>query len=250
MELIKTKNTSQALFEELVLEKERLKKEAASYRLEYYQVFGEKILDNFKQKLRCIELKKKIAYCQAMVNSGKTIYEHELRSFIQKQMMDYYASLENISYYTDAAQSAITIPETELRKIKKLYRELARKLHPDLHPELQDDPRIRDLWTRIMFAYENNDLEALEELSFTVRRYLEYEEDIIVEDIEDKIEKLREQIHTIKNSEPYQYKYLLEDPFMVEDKFKDLEREFKEYVNYEAELLLVYHRFDVKGLVS
>ena len=37
---------------------------------------------------------------------------------------------------------------------------------------------------------------------------------------------------------------------MVEDKFKDLEREFKEYVDYEAELLIIYQRFDVKGVLN
>jgi hypothetical protein len=83
-----------------------------------------------------------------------------------------------------------------------------------------------------------------------VRRYLNEHEQIEIEDIEDKIEKLQDEIHTIKNTDPYQFKYLLEDPLMVEDKFKDLEREFKEYVDYEAELLIIYQRFDVKGVLN
>ncbi len=250
MELIKIKNASQNLYEELVLEKDRLKKMAVIYRMEYYRVFGEKIIQNFQQKIRCIELKKKIAYCQAMMNSGKEIHEHELRSFIQRQMKDYYSSLENIINYTTSIQSTIDIPEIELRKIKKLYREMAKMLHPDLHPELQSDPKIAELWTKIVTAYECNDLEELEELSFMVRRYLNEHEQIEIEDIEDKIEKLQDEIHTIKNTDPYQFKYLLEDPLMVEDKFKDLEREFKEYVDYEAELLIIYQRFDVKGVLN
>ena len=55
-------------YEELLLKKEQLLKDAESYRIAYIKEFGELTADVFKAKIECIRIKKNIAFCQAAVD--------------------------------------------------------------------------------------------------------------------------------------------------------------------------------------
>ena len=51
-------------YENLILQRDRLEKEAEQYRMNYFREFGELITDAFQARIDCIALKKSIAFCQ------------------------------------------------------------------------------------------------------------------------------------------------------------------------------------------
>ena len=53
-ELIKVKNTSYILYEELLLKRENLKKEGEQFYISYLQIFGELMTESFQKKIECI----------------------------------------------------------------------------------------------------------------------------------------------------------------------------------------------------
>lgn len=60
--------------------------------------------------------------------------------------------------------------------------------------------------------------------------------DTAVSNIEEKIAALEEEIETIKNTDPYQYKKLFEDEAAVESKKAELREELQKYKDHVAEL--------------
>ena len=70
-ELIKKENGKNKKYEELLLKRDKLRKEAECFNAAYLRKFGSYILDIFRIKIDCIALKKKITYCQIAVNRGE-----------------------------------------------------------------------------------------------------------------------------------------------------------------------------------
>ena len=61
-DLIKVKNTSYILYEELLLKKENLRKEGRQYYISYMKLFGDLMVEVFRKKIECIRKKKMIAF--------------------------------------------------------------------------------------------------------------------------------------------------------------------------------------------
>ena len=127
-------------------------------------------------------------------------------------------------------------------------------IHPDMNPDLKDDETVTDLWNRTVAAYDCNDLKELEELQVLVNRYLgsiSYKhDDIVIPNIEEKIFELNEEIDHILNSDPYMFRYLLNDKEAVEDKKKDLKNEISDYEKYARELEEVIASFHMEKRYS
>jgi predicted nucleic acid-binding Zn-ribbon protein len=91
-----------------------------------------------------------------------------------------------------------------------------------------------------MTAYNCNSLEDMEEVEVLVNKALErldmgYTE-IEIPNLAEKIEAVEEEIKRIRETDPYQYKYLLDDPEAVREKRRDLEEQIRNYAEYEKEL--------------
>ena len=84
------------------------------------------------------------------------------------------------------------------------------------------------------------DLKALEELEIQINSVLrELRDDVPDEDIpdiEEKIKALEEEIDKIISTDPYQYKFLLEDEEKVQELKEDLSEELDAYSRYEKQL--------------
>ena len=59
-------------YEDLILQRDRLEKEADQIRLNYLREFGEEITAAFQARIDCIALKKSITFCQMKKNAGST----------------------------------------------------------------------------------------------------------------------------------------------------------------------------------
>lgn len=254
MELIKLKNSRYAEYENLLFRRDALRKEGEQFQLEYIKTFGDLMNDVFKKKIECIEKKKKIAFCQAKANKGLDILETELSSYIESTMTEYYEKLEEMISDTQMAKSGVQISVLELRKIKEIYRSLAKLIHPDKRPDLADDEYIKKLWRQIVIAYTYNNLSDLEELKFKTERYLEESGndsfDIEIPDIEGKIRKVTEEIDSILNTIPYQYRFILESEAETESRIRELEDEWKSYEAYSEQLDEILNRFKIVRIIS
>lgn len=209
-----------ARYEELLLRRDTVRKEAEQYQIRYFREFGDLMVKSFELKIECIRKKKTIAYCQQQINHGKKIDGVQLDKFINREMADYYSDLEMMIQHNKAVKESERISEYDVFKVKKLYHELAKLIHPDLHPDIAGDAQIAEYWQRIVIAYEHNRLEDLEELDFLVRKFLEgrggADAEVLIPDLPKKIAKVEGEIEHITGTEPYLYRLLLQDEDAVE----------------------------------
>lgn len=239
-EMIWLGNVAYDKYVELIKERDSLKKIAFQMQQEYIRTFGEIILSVFKKKLECIRKKKMIAYCQAAVNRGEAIDQAALQAYLAKEMEAYQEQLAEMIKENENAKETGIRTQAELLKIKKIYHKIAKRIHPDIFPKTNEEPVLMALWNRTVVTYECNDLEGLTECDMLVNKALEElgldAEISDVPDIEEKIISLQAQIKKIRETDPYQYKYLLEDPEAVEAKKESLMEELRSYEEYDKQL--------------
>ena len=239
-EMIWLGNAAYDKYVELIRERDRMKKIAFQMNQEYIRTFGELILSVFRKKLECIRKKKMIAFCQAAINRGEVVDQAALQAYLTKEMEEYRKQLDDMIRENENARSGGEITQYELLKIKKIYHRIAKRIHPDIFPKTNEEPVLKELWNRAVAAYECNDLEGLTECEMLVNKALDEMgldmEISEIPDIEEKIISLKAQIKKICETDPYQYKYLLEDPEAVEAKKESLAEELKSYEDYDRQL--------------
>ena len=239
-EIIRVKNEGYSRYEELLMQRDKLGKEAHILQGQYMKEFGELITTVFEKKISCIQKKKTIAFCQAAVNRGEPVDQNALNSYIGREMAEYQRQLQHMIAENDAAHNMIKRSVSDVEKIKKIYRRLAKVLHPDINPKTNEIPELKTLWNMVVVSYNSNSLEALEEAEVLVNRALKAHNitDMVIEipNLDEKIAKVEEEILQIKGTNPYQYKYLLLDTVLMDEKREELQKELEEYTNYEKEL--------------
>ncbi len=238
--MVKIKNTGYDRYEELLWERDALRKEAFLWKNEYTRIFGELMLQLFEKKIACIRKKKTIAFCQASVNRGEFIDRRALQALVNREMEEYNQRLRQMMREKDIADSAQNISRSALQKIKKRYYKLARLIHPDINPKTEEVPELKQLWQMVVIAYRTNSLQELEEAEVLIQRALEkrnlQQTELEIPDLVQKMEAVREEILAIKETTPYQYRYLLEDEQAVQQRKEELIKEQQEYEAYDKEL--------------
>ena len=239
-EIIRISNSSYEKYEELLLCRDDLKKQAFLYERAYVREFGELILEVFRLKLESIRKKKTIEYCQVFVNRGENIDQNALEAYLTKELAKYKKQLDEMIKDNEAAKNSSIVSEADLLKIKRIYHHLVKKIHPDISPVTNENEELKGLWLRMIVAYNCNNLKEMEEIEVLVNAFLDKLNlgtiDITIPDIDDKIAELELEIERITATDPYRYKYILEDPDAVSQKKEDLRREIKEYEDYGKQL--------------
>ena len=239
-DIIKVKNSSYGRYEELLIRRDNLKKESFILQRQYVAEFGDLIIEIFEKKLECIKKKKTIEFCQRKLNYGKSIDQDELQAYLDEEMKEFQARLNDMIKDTESAKKREKVSEIDLIKIKKIYHKLVKLIHPDINPLTNENEALYDLWQRIQIAYNCNDLKEMEELEVRVTTTLEQlgvgNLEIEIPNIDDKIAELEKEIVTIMETDPYQYKFILEDPKAVEEKKQSLREELKSYIEYSEQL--------------
>lgn len=251
-ELIKVKDSSYARYEELLLRRDNLQKEAFQYERAYIREFGDMILEVFRMKIECIRKKKTIEYCQISRNHGKSVDQNQLQEYLRQEMETFQQQLDDMVEDTDNARKSKLISEVDLLTIKRIYHKLARQMHPDINPLTKDTPKLLELWQRVQLAYNCNDKKSMQELELLVTTALEQlgvgTLTIEIPDIEDKIAELTAEIIRIRETDPYRYKFLLEDPAQVEEKKTSLSEELRAYEEYSGQLDAVLDSLMISGV--
>ena len=240
MDLIKSTDSKYEEYENLLLERDQITKEAGQIWTVYLQLFGKLITDNYEEKLECIKCEKTIAYYQNALNHGGVVDSAAMEKYMEQEMAEYYANLRRMLKDNEDANNAGTSTPYEVARAKTLYRRLAKLIHPDINPETDHSKELQELWQRILIAYHHNDVKELSELEVLVRKVLNDlgSEDVKVDipDIEEKIDAIKSEIEEIKQTEPYSLRYLVEDEEAAEKKKAELREELETYQKYHKEL--------------
>ncbi len=251
MEIVYKEDGRYGEYENLLLDRERCRKEADQALRQYIRVFGEQITAVFKQKIACIERKKMLTYCMIYCNRGESVDMERVQEQIKQDMTDYQQQLHEMIAENEACKNVKRIPEHDVVKIRQIYRRIAKKLHPDLNPLTEEHEELMELWRRNVTAYNCNDLKELEEIEVLVDKALEDlgqgKTEISIPDIDFKIERLYEEIKKIKTTDPYLYRQLLDDPSLVREKKQTLDEELAEYKEYAQQLEQELKQFIVEG---
>ncbi len=236
MDQIRDKLTDLETYEELLLERDQLEKEADSIWIAYVQEFGELEAKLFERKIDSIRRKKAIAFAQQRINRGEAIDPAEMKKYLENVTAEHRRKLFGMLMRNQAAADAGTASTYELKRSKELYRKLAKLLHPDLNPETDRQPSLQELWLRVAEAYHASDIKALTELTILVRRELKElglgDIQVDVPNLKDKIDEITEEIGRIKRTKPYCLKDLLEDEDAVKAKKVEMEMELASYDDY------------------
>lgn len=241
MKPVKAENTQYDQYEELLLERDRVRKEAGQVWTVYVKTFGQLMTNVFEEKVACIRQKKLIGYYQAAANRGEAIDAGALDRKLEQEMSAYQAELRRMIKEHKECMGAGVSTNYEVERAKTLYRRLAKLLHPDIRPETDREEVLMKLWVRITESYGCNDVKALAELEVLARKALadlaiDTAARVEIPDLEDRIAQVRKEIEDIKSKEPYTYRALLEDEEAVERKKQELTSELETYKKYHKEL--------------
>lgn len=247
--IVRTGNAAYSKYEELLIRRDEVSKQAYIYEREYVRTFGDLILEVFNMKIEAIRKKKTIRFCQIYANKGQKVDRHALEVYLAREMAEYRAQLARMVEDNENAKKSRRITEADLLRIKRIYRHLVKRIHPDINPATNNNVELRGLWQRMLIAYNCNDLKEMEEIEVLVSSFLEKlgmgTPDIDIPDIEEKMIGIEAEIRQIRSTDPYQFKYLLEDASAVEEKKAELRRELEEYEEYGRQLDQV-----LKGLME
>lgn len=239
-------------YEELLLKRDELRKESFQLERAYMREFGDLILEVFQMKIECIRKKKSIEYCQYYANRGENVDQDNLQAFLQKEMEEYQSKLDDMIKDNDASKKATKVAESDLMKIKKIYHRLVKQIHPDINPEMDKNEELKELWTRLVIAYNCNDLKEMQETEVLITAQVSKLKpdaiDIKIPNIDERLEALEAEIEKIRSTDPYRYKFLLDDEDSVETKKKTLRDELKEYEEYGKQLDAMLESFVEKGV--
>lgn len=248
-EIIRVKNVSYDRYEELLMRRDAIKKEAFQYERAYVREFGDLILEIFQMKLECIRKKKTIEFCQAAANHGNTVDQNRLQKYLKQELAAFQEQLNVMIQDAEDAKKTGQITEVELLQIKKNYHKMVKLIHPDINPMVEKSEKLQELWQRVIVAYNCNDLKLMQETEVLITKALEQlgnkTINIEIPNIDEKIEKLEAEITKIRETDPYQYKFLLEDSEAVQEKRDSLNEEKKSYEEYSTQLEEI-----IKGLME
>ena len=240
MDIVRICGGDYTQYEALLLRRDSLRKEALDYLSEYIRAFGELTMEVYEQQVECIKLKKAIAFCQTAANYGRKPDRAQLEAYLEKEMAEYYQRLRQMADDNQNCKDAKAVPEHDVLRIKKIYRDIAKKLHPDISPLTEKYPELLELWYRLVAAYNCNSLQEAQEVQLLINSFLERSgEDhfeITIPNINQRIADLEAEIRHIIATTPYTYKDLLNDPSAVETKKETLREELETYRNYAEEL--------------
>ena len=168
------------------------------------------------------------------MNFIKNQIEIEFEEFILK--LEEKAAKINIAI-DRAKNKKLSMEETQ--EIKKIYKELILKLHPDLNEELSKNEE--DLFFKVMESYEAGDLERLKVLKVLASDISNNEDEPVEGNILDKLkeninlleirlELIDKEIDEVKDSYPYNKKFLLDDEEKLEENKEILQNELNNFI--------------------
>lgn len=213
----------------------------------YAKTIGYLETDLCKWQLRARRAKRKFMLAQASANRGEPIILDSIESDLDSEFAEWEAKLSTLLneqlQLLEILAGSRPLSATAARELKSLHKKLIKRLHPDLHPGLSED--ARRFFLLAQNAYENGDLAMLRVIDTATEDYEEIE--ISSEPTEDDLEieiamaeaQLNiaiEKLDVLKSSHPYILSELLDDPFKLSRRKKEL----KDEIDRQKEVVKCY----------
>lgn len=222
---------------EVFAEKEELlNKEKISLEAKYLSLFGALLKKKIELNIDFRTLKYRLNLIMTYINKDEEVNEKEIEKTLKEKLKEYYKELRSFEYkmaYAKELMKSPLVTEEDLKEIKSIFRKLAKKLHPDLVGEQSGEEKL--LWEKTLLAYENNDLLTLKIIVDIVLNELELKDDIHVKDIDkrieeisEKISKLKQIIEDVQNDFPFDIREELNDTDFINEKKREIGDEIKE----------------------
>ncbi len=246
MEIVKIASGDYERYEELLLQRDEYQKEAWKYNMTYTAVFGQYIIEAYRQMLESIKLKKAIAFAQTRKNKGQSATQEEINDYLKTQMTAYYERLSRLKEDLENVRNSRPIFLRDVDEVKKTYRRIAKLIHPDVCSLTSKHPELMELFQRAVAAYSCNDLQEITEIEVLVNKVLnDLGKDVhtvYIKNVKEKILQVEQDIHRIVTTEPYIYREILNDPEAVQAKKDKLTKDAKDCREYNVKLSAILRK--------
>lgn len=214
----------------LLLEKERIVKTNFQVQQRFIELFGDLRLEMLKVEIEIAKIKKEMEYLVRKKNRNESYDLEEMDDFVNQALEGMKAQYERMKEEQTQLKNKKMLSQEEVKEVKKLYRRLVKLVHPDLNPHQTKEQK--ELWHQLQEAYRNNDLVWLRELNVLIVFKTKGHEEVEIEDLEDKIEVMREEIALLKEEDLYQMRELVFDEEWIEAYKEQYERERSDFEVY------------------
>ena len=202
-----------------------LKNELAVFEAEYHGRIGVLYVKLDELELAIKEYLKRIE----LLKSGKVKNLVDLEKEIEEQFKTDYQKIkeekEEAEQYSEEYERVKEKPELDEeseKRLKSLYRELAKKYHPDMARTPEDKERFHEIMAEINQAYNDKDLQQLEELAVRLKtpEVVYYEETLVEEyerslreseKLDEIISRLEAELDAIRNSDTFKFKIKVDE---------------------------------------
>lgn len=244
--------TKREIIADLSEEVSSLKNELAIFEVEYHGRIGVLYIRLDESELAIKEYRKRIELLRDrkvrnLVDLEKMIEEH-FRSDYEK-IKEEKGEAEQYSEKYEKVKEKPKLDEESEKRLKSLYRELAKKYHPDMARTPEEKERFHKIMAEINEAYNNKDLQKLEELAMKLRtpekvffgETLEEELERLQKEnkkLDEIISRLEDELATIKSSDTYKFKMTVDEAKAEgRDLLKEIEDGLKAKINPKDEEL-------------
>ena len=189
---------------------------------EYATKIGYLENDLLKWQIEARRAKRRLSLAQARINSGATFSTDEFEEQLNEELANWEnklnQSMKKFLEIAERANGTHALSPMETRELKKLHRMLIKRLHLDLHPT-QNEEALR-FFNVAQGAYKNGDLGLLRSIAVASEGLVEEDPVLDMNEDEASIELelvlahealIKEQLETLKRSNPYALKEKLED---------------------------------------
>lgn len=216
----------------LFLEQDELRfVECKNIEMAYILSLGHLEYGLYKLQIAFLRIKRKLEWIQAKKNRQEMVNLGEIEAALDQEFAQYQARLaQEMEKINGAIQRSHSqcLTQEETKRLKKLYFSVVKALHPDLHPE-SSEAQI-SLFHNAVSAYELGDLEGLQMIADMVAQpnIVDAREDTMTALNKEKnrlihsIDRLQENIATIKQEYPYTMKSLVQDSERLAQKKAEL----------------------------
>ena len=214
----------------LLLEKEKIVKTNFQVQQRFIELFGDLRLEMLKVEIEIAKIKKEMEYLVRKKNRNESYDLEEMDDFVSQALEGMKAQYERMKEEQAQLKNKKMLSQEEVKEVKRLYRRLGKLVHPDLNPHQTKEQK--ELWHQLQKAYRNNDLAWLRELNVLIVLKTKGHEEVEIEDLEDKIEAVREEIALLKEEDLYQMRELVFDEEWIDAYKEQYERERSDFEVY------------------
>lgn len=214
----------------LLLEKEKIVKTNFQVQQRFIELFGDLRLEMLKVEIEIAKIKKEMEYLVRKKNRNESYDLEEMDDFVNQALEGMKAQYERMKEEQAQLKNKKMLSQEEVKEVKRLYRRLVKLVHPDLNPHQTKEQK--ELWHQLQEAYRNNDLVWLRELNVLIVFKTKGHEEVEIEDLEDKIEAVREEIALLKEEDLYQMRELVFDEEWIDAYKEQYERERSDFEVY------------------